>query len=134
MPTDSRASGNCPERPFVESERSGVACAAGQAHTFAYSFKIDRLGHFIAYRGGVNIGGITFKPGGWIAYERHTNAPMQWTSHGRIKASSAAFDLWGSFAADQVKLCPENRPSDPPDNDGARLRRQMIKQDNEVRA
>lgn len=31
MPHDSRASGNCPERSFEELERSGVACAAGQA-------------------------------------------------------------------------------------------------------
>lgn len=33
MPHESRVSGNCPERNNEELERSGVGCAAGQAHT-----------------------------------------------------------------------------------------------------
>ena len=130
MPTDSRAqSVSVSDIAGATSRDRNGMCAAGAAHTFAYSFRIDRPGHFVTYRGSVNVGGIMFKPGGWIAYERQANGRMAWTPNGRIKASSAAFDLWGRFAADQVKLCPENRPPDPPSDDGARLRREIITQE-----
>lgn len=132
MPHESRVSGNCPERSNEELERSGVGCAAGQAQdSFVYSFKIDRPGHFIAYRGGVNVGGVLFKSGGWVAYERRDGRPL-WTPHGRIKAHAAAQDLWGAFAGEQMKFFPENRPPDPPAENGAFLRRE-ITTDNEVR-
>lgn len=35
MPHEGRVSGNCPERSNKELERSGVGCAAGQAHVLS---------------------------------------------------------------------------------------------------
>ncbi len=124
MPHKGRASGNCPERNDKELDRSGVACAAGQAHGFPLRFAIDCPGRFTVYRGEVRIGGIDFKPGGWIAYEMIAGRP-RWTPHGRIMARFAAYDCWGETASRQVGLMDENRPSHSPPHDGASLRRDI---------
>lgn len=39
MPHEGRTSGNCPERNNEELERSGVGCAAGQAHVCTPKYK-----------------------------------------------------------------------------------------------
>ncbi len=122
MPHKGRASGNSPERPDEELERSGAGCAARQG--LPLRFAIDCPGRFTVYRGEVRIGGIDFKPGGWIAYEMIRGRPI-WTQYGRITARAAAFDCWGETAAGQVGLMDENRPSHSPQRDGATLRRDM---------
>ncbi len=45
MPDKGRASGNCPERSNEELERSGVACAAGQAQVSTPQYKPISIEH-----------------------------------------------------------------------------------------
>lgn len=88
------------------------------------TFAVAKPGRFHAYRGTVYIGGIEFKPGGWIAYEIRDGRP-RWTPNGRIKASSAAGDLWGVAAGKDVARLPENRPAQELEGEQAARRRQL---------
>ena len=91
----------------------------------ALTFVMAKPGRFHAYRGTTHVGGIEFKPGGWIAYEMRNGRP-RWTPSGRIKASGAASDLWGEAAGKEVARFPENRPA-PQQDEGERAtyRRQL---------